>query len=123
MTDDLDNKNEKTRYPGWAAWDDNWALGIALVLVGGLFLLDTFNILNLITSNWWAIFILVPGLNMAIKGWRNYGATGTRSARRSGFTGLFLIFLAFTFFFGISWNYIFPAALIGFGVYILLLKN
>ena len=105
------------------AWDDNWAVGIALVLVGGLFLLDTFNILNLVTGNWWAIFILIPGLNMAIKGWRDYGQNGARSARRSGIIGLFLMLVAFTFFFGISWNYLFPALLIGIGIYVLVLKE
>lgn len=123
MADDLKNNKQETRLPGWAGWDDNWAVGIALVLVGGLFLLDTFNILNLVTGNWWAIFILIPGLNMAIRGWRGYGETGARASRRSGIFGLILILIAFTFFFGISWSYVFPAILIGIGVYILLLKQ
>jgi uncharacterized membrane protein YhaH (DUF805 family) len=123
MADDINNKNKETRLPDWAAWDENWAVGIALVLVGGLFLLDSFNILNLVIGNWWAIFILIPGLNMAFRGWRDFGQTGARSARRTGFTGLILMLIAFTFFFGISWNYIFPTILIGIGVYVLLLKE
>jgi uncharacterized membrane protein YhaH (DUF805 family) len=123
MTDDMKSNKKETRFPGWAAWDDNWAVGIALVLVGGLFLLDTFNILNLVTGNWWAIFILIPGLNMALRGWRDFGETGTKTSRRSGIFGMILILIAFTFFFGISWSYVFPAILIGVGVYILVLKQ
>jgi hypothetical protein len=119
MSDDL-NKNEKLS--NWASWDDNWATGLALILVGGLFLLHTLNLITIAIYNWWAVFILIPGLNMAIKGWQGYGRTGAKSARRTGFWGLVLILVAFGFFLNISWSYIFPAILIGVGLYILLTK-
>lgn len=114
--------NKQERGFNWSSWDDNWATGLALILVGGLFLLHTLDIITIAVYNWWAVFILIPGLNMAIKGWRDYGQSGARSARRTGFWGLVLILVAFTFFFGLSWNYIFPALLIGIGIYILLTK-
>jgi uncharacterized membrane protein YhaH (DUF805 family) len=117
-----DENKKEVKIAGWASWDDNWATGLALVLVGGLFLLHTLNIITIAIYNWWAVFILIPGLNMAVKGWRDYSRTSSRSARRTGFWGLVLILVAFTFFLGISWNYVFPAILIGFGVYVLLTK-
>lgn len=121
MSDKINNK--ETRFPSMAGWDDRWGLGIALVLAGGLFLLDTFDILNLSLVNWWAIFILIPGINIAIRGWRDYGQTGSSSSLRSGFFGLILILIAFAFFFGLSWNLLFPAILIGVGLYILIQKS
>jgi hypothetical protein len=117
-----DEKKKEIRVASWATWDDNWAAGVALIVVGGLFLLHTLNIISIAINNWWAVFILIPGLNMAVKGWREYGQTNSKSARRAGFWGLILILVAFSFFLGISWNYFFPAILIGVGIYILLSK-
>lgn len=114
-----EDQNNQERMKNWASWDNNWATGLALILVGALFLLHTLNILNLAVYNWWAVFILIPGLNMAVKGWRDYAETSSKSSQRTGFWGLVLILIAFTFLFGMSWNYIFPAILIGVGLYIL----
>jgi hypothetical protein len=102
--------------------DNNWALGIALIILGSLFMLDTFDILNINLHNWWAIFILIPGLNMAVKGWREYRETYSSSSRNTGFWGLVLIVLAIAFFFNISWNLIFPIGLVGVGVYLLFFR-
>jgi uncharacterized membrane protein YhaH (DUF805 family) len=117
-----DEKNKEVKVAGWASWDDNWATGLALILVGGLFLLHTFGIISIALKNWWAVFILIPGLNMAIKGWRDYGRTNSKSARRTGFWGLVFILIAFSFLLGITWNFIFPAVLVGIGLFILLTK-
>ena len=122
MTDNLETNNKKDKFSDWLAWDDNWAVGIALILVGGLYLLHTFNILYLVVGNWWAVFILIPGLNMALMGWRDYRRTSGKAARNRGFWGLVLILVAFSFFLGVSWNYLFPACLIGIGIYILFTK-
>jgi len=114
-----DQKFEKRE---WNFESNNWALGVALILVGGLFLLDTFDVLHINMTNWWAIFILVPGLNMAVTGWRRYQATQSTSSRNTTFWGIMLILLAFSFFFSIAWSFIFPLFLVGAGVYLLVLK-
>ncbi|MEN8240335.1 MAG: hypothetical protein ABFS17_00305 [Chloroflexota bacterium] len=122
MTDNLEKDNKNDKFSEWITWDDNWAVGIALILVGGLYLLHTFDIIRLVVGNWWAVFILIPGLNMMLKGFRDFRNTGSRSARNTGFWGMILILAAFSFFIGISWNYLFPIFLIGIGIFILLSK-
>lgn len=107
---------------GWQGSSDNWAVGIALILVGGLFMLDTLGILDIRLTNWWAIFILIPGLSMTVRGWRRYQASQSRHSRNTGFWGLFLIILAVSLFFNIAWELIFPVALIGGGVYLLFFR-
>lgn len=119
MSEETKNENNIMK---WAAWDDNWATGLSLVLIGGLFLLHTFGLINVAIYNWWAIFILIPGMNMTVKGWRRYGSTNSKAAMRTGIWGLVLILVAFTFLFGISWNLFFPLILIGVGLTILLTK-
>lgn len=104
----------------WDPKNNNWIVGIALIVVGGLFLLDTFDILDIQLTNWWAVFILIPGINMAVNGWRRYGETGTSRSRNSGVWGIVLIIVAFAFFFNIAWHLIFPVILIGGGIYLLL---
>lgn len=121
MKNEIKDTNKQDRV-GWGFQNNNWALGIALILVGGLFLLDTFNIMNINMTNWWAIFILIPGLNMAVSGWRQYQRDGSTSSRNSGFWGLVLIIVAFTFFFNITWNFVFPAVLIAGGIYLLFFR-
>ena len=96
---------------------------LALIVVGGLFLLDSFNLVNINLVNWWAVFILIPGVSMAVNGWRRYQDTQSSSARNSLMWGMGLILIAFTFFFNISWNLIFPIVLIGVGGYMLLFRK
>lgn len=102
--------------------DNNWAVGIALIILGGLFMLDTFNIFNIRMHNWWAIFILIPGLSMAARGLREYRNTSSLTGRNTGFWGLAMIVFAIALFFGISWNYLFPIGLVGAGIYLLLFR-
>ena len=116
------NDNGFGRNFEWHFDDNNWIVGLALIVVGGLFLLDSFNIFNINLVNWWAVFILIPGLSMTINGWRRYQKTQSVSARNSGMWGLAMILIAFTFFFNVSWNLIFPVALIGVGGYLLFFR-
>ncbi|NIV11055.1 MAG: hypothetical protein GWN62_07100 [Aliifodinibius sp.] len=110
--------DENNKYNERKFVDNNWAFGIALILVGILFMLDNFNLLDINLTNWWAIFILIPGLNMTVNGWRRYQYNQSQSSRNTAFWGLMLIILAFTFFFNIAWNLVFPIALIGAGIYL-----
>jgi len=122
MTEKPVNNDEPKSYE-WRADGDNWAVGIALILVGGLFMLDTLGIVDIRLTNWWAIFILIPGISMAVRGWRGYQMNQTHHSRNTGFWGLFLIILAFSLFFNISWNLVFPIALIGGGLYLLFFRS
>jgi hypothetical protein len=106
----------------WQFDNNNWIVGVALIVIGGLFLLDRMNIMNINLINWWAVFILIPGVSMAANGWRRYQETQSVSARNSGMWGVVLILIAFTFFLNVSWNLIFPILLIGVGGYMLFFR-
>jgi hypothetical protein len=123
MNDEIEKREEKSERSIEVGFDtDNWIVGLALILVGGLFLLDSFNLVNINLVNWWAVFILIPGLSMTIKGWRRYQEDQSTSSRNSGMWGMALILMAFAFLFNISWNLIFPAFLIGAGAYLLFFR-
>ncbi len=104
-------------------FSNNFTWGIALIAIGVLFLLE-----NMISGfhfyNWWAIFILVPGLNSILKAWNGYNQEReiTNRVRRAGFYGLFMILLSMTFFFSLDWGIMWPVFLIGWGLNMLLRK-
>ena len=63
MTDEFENKENGFERSFDMSFDDNnWIVGLALIVIGGLFLLDSFGIMSINLVNWWAIFILIPGL-------------------------------------------------------------
>ena len=103
-------------------WDgDNWVWGAALIVVGALFLLNNFGIANIRIHNWWAIFILVPGLNMLVssaRAGRSKPGSGT-----SSFWGLFMVALSMSFFFDIDWDWLFPGFMILGGIYLLIFRK
>ena len=117
----MSNQNNDNK--DWKFENNNWALGIALILIGALFMLDTFNLININLTNWWAIFILIPGLNMTVNGWRRYQSNQSHSSRNSAFWGLLLIILAFSLFFNISMSFVFPFGLIGAGLYLFFFRK
>lgn len=122
MTENQFNNQDQDIHPRQPE-SDNWAVGIALILVGGLFMLDTMGIVNIRLTNWWAIFILIPGLSMALRGWRRYQMEPSQQHRNTSFWGLVLIILAISLFFNIAWSLIFPIGLIGCGLYLLLFRK
>ncbi|MDH3942719.1 MAG: hypothetical protein OEV06_01315 [Anaerolineae bacterium] len=81
--DDYDNQDESADDESYS-WDwslggsNSWIWGALLILAGGLLLLQTFypeiNVIN--AGNWWALFILVPGVNMIGRGWRVFRRSG-----------------------------------------------
>ena len=115
--------NEKKTTMDWRFEGNDWAIGIALILAGGLFMLDTFNIVDIHLTNWWAVFILIPGINMTVNGVRRQQRTGSTASRNTTMWGALLILLAFSFFFNIAWHLIFPVILIGIGAYLLLVRR
>ena len=130
MSENQNDNWDKDWDKGWEQnwqWSgpQSWIWGIALILVGGLFLLDNFsNAINLNFYNWWAIFILVPGINMISQALGSYRVSGelTSHGNRRMFWGLFLIALAVSFLFNLSWSIIGPAFLILAGLYMLFIR-
>ena len=89
--------------------------GIALIGVGGLFLLN--NLTGFYIQNWWALFILIPAVKNLSDAWRNYERNGrlTSSGRGALIGGLFISTIALTFLLNLNWGFIWPVFLIIFG--------
>lgn len=131
MTEELNQIEEEPKNDDTDEWKDwgkhytnrvTW--GVALIFLGALFLLDTFNVTPIHFYNWWAIFILVPGINSLIQAGRRFQDAGqiNHKVRRAGFRGLLLVLIALTFFLQLDWGIIFPLFLVGGGIYLLLRK-
>lgn len=126
---DSNEEKNKDNSNGWKNWSQHYTnrttWGIALIVIGALFLLDTFNIIPIHFYNWWAIFILVPGINSLIQAVTHFQETGSINNRvqRAGFRGLLLSLIALTFFLNLDWGIMFALFLIGGGIYLLLRKQ
>lgn len=96
--------------------NDNWVGGMILIGIGVVFLLA--NTTNIYINNWWALFILFPGVAKLVGSMRHYKDDGRFSDRvRGEFTwGLILCLVAGTFLFNWSWGLIWPVFIIIFGV-------
>ncbi len=94
-----------------------WAVGLVLMAIGGLFLLSNLGLMPRFdwTSNWWALFFLIPiAANVAALG-RALSLSGGRFTRAvvgplSGILVLSLIMGIFLM--GWSWSVMWPAFLI-----------
>ena len=131
MTEENNNIQEESgdKDSDWNDWGSHYTnrttWGVALIFLGFLFLLDTFNFAPIHFYNWWAIFILVPGINFLINTAQRYKNDGelTDPVRRSGFQGILLVLIAMTFFLNFDWGIMFSIFLIGGGLYLLLRKS
>jgi len=96
--------------------NNDWVGGLILIGLGVIFLLNSFNI-ELI-QNWWALFLLIPGLANLKNGLQARAADGrfSHSARGSLIGGLFLTTIGSAFLFDLNWSYIWPIFLIIFGI-------
>ena len=123
------NRVEEEKDDDWKDWGRHYTnrmtWGIALIVLGGLFLLDTLNLVPIHFYNWWAIFIMVPGINYLITAFQRYQQDRELSdpVRREGFRGILLVLIALTFFLNIDWGIMFSMFLIGGGLYLLLMRR
>ncbi|MCP5100864.1 MAG: hypothetical protein GY943_35380 [Chloroflexi bacterium] len=94
----------------------NWSSGLALIVIGVIFLVA--NTTNFHLDNWWALFILIPAFSNFNGAMRSYRANGrfTRSGRGSITGGLILTLIASVFLFNWDWGNIWPLFLIIFGI-------
>lgn len=100
-----------------AGGDGSMVAGIALVVLGGVFLLA--NLTGLTINNWWALFILFPAFANFQQAWRSFHRHGRLSASARGAItgGLILTLVASAFLFDfISWAIIWPSLLIILGI-------
>lgn len=103
----------------------NWAWGASLIFLGILFLLDNFGIVPVRTYNWWAVFILAPGLSLIARSFRSYQKNGefTRFGKRGGLFGFILVVVAASFLFNFNTDFLLPILFIVLGAYLLLARR
>ncbi len=114
MSDELERRNTPAAGPGAGS------AGIALILVGGYFLLR--NVFGWQLNNWWALFILVPAVFMLGSAIRFYNEDGRLSGRVSQAItgGLMMVLVALVFLLNLDWSNIWPVFLIFGGVAVIL---
>ena len=96
--------------------NNDWVGGVILIGLGLIFLMGSFNIQ--LFANWWALFILVPGILNLSNGLQARWEDGRFSHRARGslMGGLFMSVIGAAFLFGISWSYIWPLFIIIVGI-------
>ena len=94
--------------------------GLILIGIGTIFLLSQFTGFHL--ENWWALFILVPGVVKLNEAWQEYREDGrfTEGTRGALVGGTLLTMVAAFFLFNLSWNLFWPLVLILLGISALL---
>ena len=109
--DRREERHEMTWGPGGA-----WIAGLVLVGLGILFLLRNFGVP--IPENWWAVFLILPGLGSLWTAWRMYRRDGrvTRSITSTGLVGAVLVLFGVSFLAGFDWGILWPVVLIALGL-------
>ena len=100
--------------------NNGWVPGLIIIGVGIVFLVS--NVTGYQLENWWALFILVPGIVSFVNAYNAYREDGRWSKRaRGGLVGGSIITLvAIIFLFNLDWGQIWPVFLVLIGVNILL---
>jgi hypothetical protein len=99
-----------------------WAVGLILIVLGGIFLLRNTGTFDIPLKNWWALFILLPAigsLDTARRIYRSAGNQLTLPARGSLLVGLVLTFVSAAFIFELNWSFFGPILIILTGIGIL----
>ena len=121
IRDELEESSDHEDHDSAWTWSgsNSWIWGIVLVGAGVLLMLRNFTGFELINlNNWWAVFILVPGISMLVNAFN----ASRRGAPVGGqaFWGGFLVLLALSFFFAIDFSLVWPVFLILAGMGLLL---
>lgn len=100
---------------------NNWAAGMILILLGGMFLMQNMGS-NIPVKNWWALFILIPAIGAIDTGIRMYRHAGNQLTAQAGsslLVGGVLTLVTLGFLFNISWTFFGPVLIILTGIAIL----
>jgi hypothetical protein len=111
------NGDRRDRDRGALSENAAWIGGGLLILLGVIFLLENFGFP--VPENWWAVFVLIPGLiafNTAWSIYRRNNRQVTASARGALVSGLVLTALALALFFNFDFGRYWPVILIALGV-------
>lgn len=98
----------------------NWLGGVVLIVIGVIFLVG--NLTDFYLDNWWALFILIPGVMAFANAWRTRKEDGhwSTQARGSLIGGLGISLVALIFLLNLDWGTMWPLFLILGGVAALL---
>lgn len=122
--DDAWEKDDWSKSMDWTR-NQSWLWGGAIMLVGVVLLLNNFGYTHIRLHNWWALFILLPGLNLLMMAYSRYRDTGrfTAHARRTGFGGVVVTTIGLVFLLGLNWSMAGPIMLVFGGLYLLLINR
>jgi len=98
-----------------------WMVGLVLIAIGGLFLLHNAGILPTFT-NWWALFLLLPGvgtLSAALGAYQRNGGHWTAEVTGPFLGGLLFLGLTALFLFDLNYGWLWPLFLIAAGLLLL----
>jgi hypothetical protein len=98
-----------------------WMAGLVLMAIGVLYLLHNAGIL-LAFTNWWALFILLPGfgtLSAALGAYQRNGRHWTGEVTGLFLGGLLFVALTAVFLFNLSYSWLWPLFLIAAGLFLL----
>ena len=95
-----------------AGRSNGWITGLVIIGLGLVFLVS--NVTGFQLNNWWALFILVPGLVSFVNAWNAYREDGRWSKRARGglIAGLTISLVAVIFLFNLDWGTMWPIFLI-----------
>ena len=98
-----------------------WFGGLVLITIGVLYLLHDYGVLPTLT-NWWALFLLLPGLgtlSAAIGAYRRNGGQWTMEVTGPFIGGLLFLGLTAVFLFDLNYSWLWPLFLIAAGLLLL----
>jgi hypothetical protein len=96
-------------------------VGLVLIAIGALYLLHNYGLLPTFT-NWWALFLLLPGLgtlSAALGAYRRHGNLWDIEVLVPFLASLFFLGLTLAFLFDIAYGWLWPLFLIAAGLLIL----
>jgi len=102
--------------------DGSLIIGLIIILIGLIFLLRNFDILDL-GHRWWALFFLIPVSYLFAEVWRSWRTSGGKFPQqaRGSLIGLVtLLVLMFIFLLGLNWGLVWPVFIIIGGLSLLL---
>jgi hypothetical protein len=98
-----------------------WIAGVVFIAIGILYLLQEFDFLPTF-NNWWALFLLLPGvgvLSAAVGAYRRNGGRWTAEVTGLVLGGLLFVLMTAVFLFELNYNWFVPLVLIGAGLLML----